>query len=93
MSSAVRIDRIEIRGWRAPLALEIHMSGRLDRDVGDGITRIMREAAPEFERAVAEAFERIYLARLDAGMGGIEAWRRRPAAPLADAAHIEDIEL
>lgn len=86
---AVRVERIEVDGWKPPHGLKIELVGNIDKLVDDDIVLVMHEYGHEFQEAVAEAFERVFLTRLE---NGEYRWanRKRPATKTAT---IEDIEL
>ena len=86
---AVRVEYLGVGGWEPPHGLKIELVGHVDKLVNDDIVLVMHEYGREFQEAVAEAFERIFLTRLE---NGEYRWanRKRPATK---AATIEDIEL
>lgn len=65
--NAVSVNHIEVGGWKPPHELKIELVGNIDRLVSDDIVLVMREYGQEFQEAVAEAFERVFLTRLDGG--------------------------
>ena len=75
---AVRVEHIEVGGWKPPHGLKIELVGNIDKLVNDDIVLVMHEYGREFSAAVAEAFERIFLTRLE---NGEYRWadRKRPA--------------
>ena len=75
---AVRVEHIEVGGWKPPHGLKIELVGNIDKLVNDDIVLVMHEYGREFSAAVAKAFERIFLTRLE---NGEYRWanRKRPA--------------
>ena len=96
---AVRIERIEVGGYKLPHELKISLVGHVDRFVDDDVVFVMEEYGQEFQDAVAEAFERVVLQRLWSGeykwanrkrsVGVAAQCQAQPAQPTT----IEDIEL
>ena len=94
---AVRVEYLGVGGWEPPHGLKIELVGNIDTLVDDDIVLVMHEYGQEFQKAVAEAFERIFLQRL---RNGEYKWANRhraacgtaPCAPQPTTA-IEDIEL
>ena len=63
----VVVDHIEVVGSKPPYGLAIEISGAVTTPVDEDLVLVMHEYEAEFRAAVAEAFERIFLARLAAG--------------------------
>ena len=57
MSCSVRIERIEVDGWKPPHAVKIELTGMIDQTVSDGIVTAMRQRANELRDAIAPTVE------------------------------------
>ena len=86
----VRIDRVEVNGWKPPHELKIEFGGVIDAPVDDGFVVAAYKRRQEFLKAVGptieEAFERVFLRGAEAAsQDGAEA-ASQDGASQADSA-------